>query len=578
MVPDTAQRLDRLRAEQVASLYRNVVPGTIGSMLAATILAILLNRIGSAALEPAMVFVALVCAQSLTRLVLVAIYLRARPPTTDWRRWAFAACTMALLGGLTWGVGGLLVMDPVRVELQFIVNLTCAVLTAGSVVAFASYLPAYYCSLFAIMVPNALWAAAQGDPLHLGYAVLAVLWIVIMALAGRTFNRILSNSLRLQFENLDLATDARHQKELAEEANVAKSRFLASASHDLRQPVHALGMFVEALRSRELDADAHRLVGQIGASVAALDNLFTTLLDVSRLDAGVVAPNVHPFALQPLLRRICRDAAAEAERKGIDLILLPTSLAVESDPLLIEQILRNLISNAVRYTDAGRVVVGCRRGARVRIEVWDTGCGIAGDQQELIFEEFYQVGNPERDRSKGLGLGLAIVRRLTNLLDTPLAFRSRPGKGSVFSVSVAPASSKPVVEPLAEAVPEIVPPRTIAVLDDEIAIQDAMQTLLTTWGHSVIVAGSTDEMLAHFANSTRPDLLICDYRLRGGENGITAIARLRSALQAKMPAILITGDTAPDRIREASASGCLLLHKPVPNGKLRAAISNLTRV
>jgi len=577
-MPDTAQRLDRLRAEQVASLYRNVVPGTLGSMLAATILAILLNRAGSIALEPALVFVALVYAQSLTRFALVAIYRKARPPIHEWRRWAYAACAVALLGGLTWGLGAILIMDPVRVELQFIVNLTCAVLTAGAVIAFASYLPAYYWNLLAIMVPNALWAAAQGDPLHLGYAALALLWLGIMALAGRTFNSILSNALRLQFENLDLATDARRQKELAEEANVAKSRFLASASHDLRQPVHALGMFVEALRSRDLDPGSRRLVGQIGASVAALDNLFTTLLDVSRLDAGVVTPNVRPFALQPLLRRICRDAAPDAERKGIDLILLPTSLAVESDPLLIEQILRNLISNAVRYTDAGRVVVGCRRGARIRIEVWDTGCGIAGDQQELIFQEFYQVGNPERDRSKGLGLGLAIVRRLTNLLHTPLTFRSRPGKGTVFGVSVAPASRQPVAEPIADAVQEAAAPRTIAVLDDEIAIQDAMQTLLTAWGHSVIVAGSTDEMLTRVSDNAQPDLLICDYRLRGGENGIAAIARLRGALHAKMPAILITGDTAPDRIREASASGCLLLHKPVPNGKLRAAIANLTRV
>ncbi|MBV8835864.1 MAG: response regulator [Alphaproteobacteria bacterium] len=574
----TTQRLDRLRAAQVDGFYRNASPGTVGSMLVAVVVFSLLFYLEPAPLGAGLIFVAFVTIQSLGRLGLIAVYHRVKPPVIAWRRWAFAACTTALLGGLTWGLGSILIMDPARLEVQFIINLCCAALSAGSVTAFGFYLPAFYCSLFAIMIPNALWAAAQGDPLHFGYTALAALWVVVMAFLGRTFSRLFADSMQLQFDNLDLATDASLQKELAEEANVAKSRFLASASHDLRQPVHALGMFVEALRGRELDAGARRLVGQIGASVAALDNLFGALLDVSRLDAGVVAPNIRAFALQPLLRRICRDAAPEAERKGIDLILLPTSLAVESDPLLIEQILRNLISNAVRYTDAGRVVVGCRRGARVRVQVWDTGCGIADDQQELIFQEFYQVGNPERDRSKGLGLGLAIVRRLTTLLATPLAFRSWPGKGSVFSVSIVPASSKPLAEPIAEAMPEIVPPRTIAVLDDEIAIQDAMQTLLTTWGHSVIVAGSTDEMLAQFESRARPDLLICDYRLRGGENGIAAIARLRSALAAEMPAILITGDTAPDRIREASASGCLLLHKPVPNGRLRAAIANLTRV
>jgi signal transduction histidine kinase len=572
-----AQRLDRLRAEQVAGFYRNAVPGTIGSITVAAILAGLLVELGSVSLEPALTFFALVALQSVGRLFLIAAYRRAKPQVADWRRWAHAASTTALLGGLTWGLGGLLIMDPARVELQFLVFLACTGLAAGAVTAFGSYLPAYYANLFAIMVPSAIWAAAQGGTLHLGYAALAALWIVVMALLGRTFSQMFGESLRLQFANLDLATDARRQKELAEEANIAKSRFLASASHDLRQPVHALGMFVEALRGRALDDGSRHLVGQIGASVAALDDLFTSLLDVSRLDAGVVEPNIRAFALEPLLRRICRDAAPEAERKGIDLILVPTSLAVDSDPVLLEQILRNLVSNAVRYTERGRVVVGCRRGERVRIEIWDTGCGIADDQREKIFQEFYQIGNPERDRSKGLGLGLAIVRRLTTLLETPLAFRSAPGRGSVFAVSVARATREPVsIAPSQDIVSEAVTPRRIVVLDDEVGIQDAMQTLLTAWGHAVIVSGSTDDMLARL-DGTRPDLVICDYRLRDSENGITAIARLRARFEAEIPAILITGDTAPDRLREASQSGCLLMHKPVPNGKLRAAIANLTR-
>src|SRR5581483_10849714 len=212
---EASQRLDRLRAEQVEGFYRNSTPGTIGSILVAAILASLVVYVGSAPPQPALLFFGLVAVQSIGRLILIAVYWRTRPPISDWRRWAFAACTTAVLGGLTFGLGTILIMDPARVDLQFIINISCAALTAGAITAFGSYLPAYYCGLFTIMVPNAIWAAAQGDPTHIAYAALAAIWIPIMAMLGRTFSRILSNSLRLQFDNLDLATDARHQKELA---------------------------------------------------------------------------------------------------------------------------------------------------------------------------------------------------------------------------------------------------------------------------------------------------------------------------------------------------------------------------
>jgi two-component system, sensor histidine kinase len=246
--------------------------------------------------------------------------------------------------------------------------------------------------------------------------------------------------------------------------------------------------------------------------------------------------------------------------------------------VLMERVLRNLVSNAIRYTDQGRVVIGCRRrGDAVSVQVWDTGRGIPSDQQERVFQEYYQIGNPERDRTRGLGLGLAIVRRLTDILQCRLDLCSEPGRGSCFAVTL-PVSHEMVDETdLADEAPAGALTRgLVIVVDDEVAILDAMYALLTKWGHNVVAAASGDAAVARLADvPVRPDLIICDYRLRAAENGIEVIERLRSEYNALIPAMLITGDTAADRLAEAKASGLLLLHKPVSNSKLRAAIANL---
>jgi signal transduction histidine kinase/CheY-like chemotaxis protein len=572
------QRLDGLRAEQVAALYANAVPGTIGSILAAAILCAMLHYLGAVSALLALSFVAVIGILSLGRLVLVFTYRRSKIAPADWRRWAQRASISALVSGLSWGFGSLLLMDPQHADHQFIVLLVCAGLAAGSITAFATYLPAYYCSLYAIMVPTTVWAALQHDVLHVTYAVLAAMWTIVIGMLAKNYGATLANALRLQFENLDLANGLRLQKENAEQANIAKTRFLASASHDLRQPVHALGMLVGALRGCRMDDGGRRLVQLIDDSIGSLDSLFTALLDISRLDAGVVTPRLQSFPIQPLLEKICRDEATAAAAKDVHIRLVPCAQIVKSDPVLLERIMRNLISNAVRYTDNGRVLVGCRRsGKRLSIEVWDSGRGISAHEQKHIFQEFYQTENPERDRSKGLGLGLAIVRRLADMLDTPLTLRSRLGKGSVFKLVVVLSDEKPSMETRAGDAPPITPhPSFILVIDDEAAIRESMNSLLAGWGHRVVVAGSCDEMLDHAAGFSRvPDLIISDYRLRERENGVDTVLRLRSEFNEDIPAILITGDTEPRRIREASESDCLLMHKPVPHSKLRAAVTNL---
>jgi two-component system, sensor histidine kinase len=390
-------------------------------------------------------------------------------------------------------------------------------------------------------------------------------------------------SVRLRFENEDLIARLRDEKSVAEEASSAKSRFLAAASHDLRQPVHALSLFVAALRPRVTDIEARRMLDHIDSSVQAMGGLFNGLLDISRLDAGVVEVNTQAFAIQPLLERICRDYAADAAAKNVELRLKPTKAAAFSDPLLVERIVRNIVANAIAYTDSGRVIVGSRRrGKSIVVQVWDTGRGIPESEQAHIFQEFYQVENPERDRSRGVGLGLAIVKRLTVLLGHPLTMRSQPGRGSVFMLEL-PYSDTPLelpqraVDGAAEA--GMRSSGLILVVDDESAIQIAMKNLLEGWGFDTVIAGSCDALLEKLASCPdHPSLIICDYRLRAHEDGIRVIERLRSEYNDdEIPGMLITGDTAPDRLKEAQDSGLLLLHKPVANSRLRAAILRLLR-
>jgi two-component system, sensor histidine kinase len=283
------------------------------------------------------------------------------------------------------------------------------------------------------------------------------------------------------------------------------------------------------------------------------------------------------FPIQPLLERIGREFALQAEAKNLELSVQPCSLAVRTDPILLEEMLRNIVSNAVRHTQRGRILVGCRRGPRLTIGVWDTGPGIAAEHQTKIFEEFFQVSNPERDRRNGLGLGLAITRRLAALLDCPLVFRTTPGRGSAFLLQA------PIAVFEAEA-PVVGEPNTalgtgaglVLVVDDEVSVQDAMRASLESWGYDVETAEAASEALERL-RGRRPDLIFCDWRLRGRDTGDGVVQAIRTAFGSDIPAVLITGDTTPALLQQINGTGLMLLHKPVVAGKLRATTANLIR-
>lgn len=378
-------------------------------------------------------------------------------------------------------------------------------------------------------------------------------------------------------QQIDAATaELRERKEEAESANAAKSRFLAAASHDLRQPLHALGLFVSRLSQMPHDLETRTLVGHVDHSVAALQDLLDTLLDISRLDAGMVTPKPTDFPLADLLDRLAMEHEGPAREKLLAFRMRGCPVWLHTDPRLLERILMNFLGNAMRYTSRGGILLGCRRrGDRLLIQVWDTGVGIPAEHLQHVFSEYVQLDNPERNRAKGLGLGLAICDRLAQLLGLPLGVRSRPGKGSVFWVEVP--LGQPQEKPRAEAADGLADNRlvgTVALVEDDPMAAAGMAELIAGWGcHAVVAATAADVVRRLDAAGRLPDLAICDFRLQG-EDGISAGMALRRRY-GQIPILLVSGDADDRLIAGASRRGFTLLPKPVRPGKLRAMLQHL---
>ena len=386
-------------------------------------------------------------------------------------------------------------------------------------------------------------------------------------------------------QRVALATsELREKKEEAEVATRAKSQFLAAASHDLRQPTHALGMFVARLGQLPHDAQTQHLVTNLDASVRAMQDLLDGLLDISKLDAGAVQVNLHAAPLNPIFEQIRLAMVDAASEKGLRLRVRPTTAWVRSDPVLLQRILLNLVANAVRYTQQGSVLLACRAsghdagsGVRARIEVWDSGIGIAPEHQTQVFKEFYQVGNAERDRTRGLGLGLNIVERTAHLLGHPFTLRSHLGQGTRFTLEVPLARADAAPPDAAPAAPVTrLNGLAVMVIEDDALAAEGLVGLLQSWGCIVTASDGQQQALAQMAQTGVPDVIVSDYRLRGDENGISAVNALRQAAGQSISACLMSGDTDQALITQARQAGLTLLHKPVRPAKLRSLLRSLT--
>lgn len=396
--------------------------------------------------------------------------------------------------------------------------------------------------------------------------------------------RVQERTAELRRANRDLNA----AKQEADQANLSKTRFLAAASHDLLQPLAAARVFTSALADRRMAPRNRALVKSSLAALDSVDGLLSALLDISKLDAGVLPVERQPVRLCGLLAPIAEEHRALARAKGLDLRVLPCTAVIDSDPRLLGRIIRNFISNAIRYTDAGRVVIGCRRRGpdAVMLGVWDTGSGIPEDKLEEIFEEFHRLHRPSERGERGMGLGLAIVRRIARMLGHGLTVRSTPGRGSLFGVTLPvlpPEAAARIEEEQARPARPPVPARALAgarilMIDNEPDILLGMAALLEGWGCRTRGAASQDEaldLLAALEADERPQALIADYHLDDNRHGLDAIAAVQAALPAPVPALVITANHSPELVKEVQDAGYHLLNKPVRPGRLRSVLAHL---
>ena len=440
-----------------------------------------------------------------------------------------------------------------------------------------------------VFVPAIVRVALQDATLNWEVAAVMTVAMAMTMLLGRNYRESFDSIVGLKLRTEALAVQLRKEKAVAdaargeaEVANRAKTQFFAAASHDLRQPLHAMGLFAEALRARSHDPEVAQLVHSINESVDALEGLFSELLDITRIDSGGVEVRPVDFELADIFRKLRLHFEPAAFEKGLELRIRGGRRVGYADPLLVERILRNLVSNAIRYTSDGSVLVSCRqRGDRLLLQVWDTGPGIRPDQRARVFEEFYQVpGTPVvGEQKKGLGLGLAIVKRLAALMQAPLEMRSEEGRGTVFTLALPLGKAPPAAERAIVGKGPIdltLGGRTIVIVEDEPAVRQGLEVLLAGWGASIVSLDSVAAARAWAEGAdpgAAPALVIADYRLEDGATGAAAIAAVRQRFGAAVPAIVVTGSSMTGHDKEALEHDFHLLIKPVLPNKLRAMIA-----
>lgn len=484
------------------------------------------------------------------------------------------------LGGMSWGLLGAaaVTLAPTHPENVLIVFFVVMMFGTYQAANPSRYGPAYYAWFLSAMVPNVLVAALHGDPRYQAIGAFGFLFLLVITITGKRSNQLMMDTIAKRQENVRLLADLLLQKEALAEANRGKTRFLAAASHDLRQPMQAVVLLVESLQERVHEPGVRRIVESIRSSVIAMSALLNELLDISRFDAGTVKPQMSSFPIAQVLDRVRSSFAYAAGQKELTFRVRRSSAVIETDPILLYRILVNLLNNALRYSHKGGVLVGCRRRKEgLLIQVWDTGIGIPEDKFDDIFREFHQLANPQRDREQGLGLGLAIVERTGKLLGHPVEVRSRVGRGSVFSMVVpygdpskVRASERPQAADSLEGL-------AVLIVEDENEIRGAMTVLLEGWGCRVAVAVNGVDVERALANtSMEPHAVLADYRLPGNETGIAVIERLRARFPG-VAGIVITGDIAPEVLSAAEASRLHLLHKPLRPARLRSLLGAIWR-
>ncbi|HEX6364171.1 MAG TPA: ATP-binding protein [Albitalea sp.] len=574
--------------EEVRSVYDYMPATLLGYLAGIGVIVMLFWADAPARVVP---WVVAFAALWLARAAVWQRFRRADPHALDeWRRWRLAWNIGTLGSGALWGAAAWLFYGGGDNIQQIGLIVTVYTFCCAAVTVLATQPAVFFTYSALCFVPMAVRIASDGTVQSYQLAGILFLIFALTSVLARNYRQALRRAIELKVHADELLAQLRIEKQAAdaarqqaEVANRAKTQFFTAASHDLRQPLHAMGLFAEALRNKIHDEEVAQLVNSINGSVDALEGLFSELLDITRIDSGRIDVQPQSFEVGDILRKLKLHFEPTAFEKGLALRLRGGRHIAHADPVLVERIVRNLVSNAIRYTDDGGVLVSCRRrGDTLRLQVWDTGVGIPEAERSRVFEEFYQVpgtGAPSPQQRKGLGLGLAIVKRLAELMNAPLALCSQPGRGTVFTLELPVGKAvRPAVAAVSakRASSLTLDGRLIVVVEDEPAVRSGLEALLRGWGATLASFDSVAAARTWAAQVDpplpRPDLLIVDYRLENGLNGVDALNALRGRF-GPVPAIVVTGSTMTGLEQEAHDKDFHLLIKPVVPNKLRAMIA-----
>lgn len=573
----TVMPKQQLQAERIRVLYKQVPSVLIGNILIASLLTFFLYQVTGNDLS--LYWVAVVIMISIFRFIMLKRYEKQQRDDKGVIWWGWFFVLTAFISGCSWGATSLLFLQTDNLVIMLFLLMTLTGITVGSSASLSNFALSYYAFAIPTILPFAYILNSTEKPGFFILSLMLSVFLLLQLVIATKNQKTLDKSIILRNENTELIQQLQIKKEKAESANTAKTKFLAAASHDLRQPLHTMSLLLDVLDERYQDSEQAIIVDKIKKSLSSLESLLESLLDISKLDADIISINVKPFAIQNLFDNLTNEFNSIAKEKGLRIHFMPTSLCLNTDSQIIDRILRNLISNAIRYTNHGRVLIGCRRSNNsVLLSVYDTGIGIEKNKTDFIFEEFFQLDNAGRDRSKGLGLGLSIVTRLADLLKAKLSIQSIPGKGSVFSIELPRSSSqqRPQANIIALTSNAELADKTVVIIEDEEEIRSALKLLLEGWGCKVLEFTSIEDVKEKPQQSHKPDIILADYRLQNHETGVNVIHAIYAHYQdSEIPAVIITGDTAPNQIKEAKESGFQILHKPVSGGKLRALLNFL---
>jgi two-component system, sensor histidine kinase len=583
----------RFLAERIASFYARSHGASINN--ACLWLACLITMWSSASAWGVAVWITMHIVYQLTSVVCVILRQRDAERDAHAQFWARCSAVAMGLGGLSWATGLMVTFNSSEPLILAFWGLVFSGIAAAVVAANPFYFPALVTYLVPLLGVHGLMHAQAGSPINWGIAVVSLLYLVFCLAQGRHHLRLMIESLDIRLRNEVLYAQLQTEKEAAiaaraqaEEASRAKARFFAAASHDLRQPLHGLGLYAEALKTHpDLPADAVQLVGRMESGVQSLAILFEGVMEMAQLESSDYQPKMQWLAVSGFLDSVDSRFAPAAAQAGLRWrVSCAPALEggfIHCDGIALQRVVNNLVSNALRYTPRGAVMLCVRKRANhVRMELRDSGLGIAAHEQARIFEPFYQIGNSQRSRERGVGLGLATVRRLSELMNLNLQLRSELGRGSVFTWQLPFAHSLPPdAARLQDNLPsawqlanELLARRCALVIEDEPQVRTATVHLLQSWGMQVLAAADAQDLLEQ-ASHIKPDIIISDWMLARGD-GLMHIAQLRAQL-GSVPALLISGALQEDLILQAASQGVQCLAKPVKPAALRGMLVNLCK-